>query len=143
MRRLWLLLIITAVLATPHKVYSKYLKPISENVDLQQLQSLHFNIYFYSGQDSLANYTLQTALNSLTSIEEKIGYRLNGKLDIFLLRNPKIVNPIMDEHNTQNHKLTGGSTTIVNKGIYLPFDLSYKILDFEIRRGIAEKSRIL
>jgi|GEM_PF-5417704 len=136
MRRFLIVIALTLILAMPGYAFSPN-DSAPGNGQIQQLQSLHFNVFFYVGDDSLANHTMRIALQGLNQIEEKIGFRLNGKLDIFLLNDPEAVNPEINLLNSSNRELTNGSTATLNQRIQLNKHSSFENLEIQIRKGIA------
>lgn len=111
---------------------------VDEGTGVKQLHSLHFNVFYYNGQDSLANFIMNSALEHLSHVEEKVGYRLNGKLDLFLINNPGISNPRIEEISGLNHSITGGATAILGHRIHIDPDKDYRSMQVQLKRGIAQ-----
>ncbi len=107
--------------------------------ELNKLVGEHYEIIYSKHNLQLAKEVLKLANANTTSIENILGYRLSGKIEIRLFENPlafeltknKLSSEIVLSQNT------GGNTEIVQNDFDLVFDGNRAALKAQIRGGIA------
>jgi len=103
------------------------------------LHSDHFNIHFSPEQIDLATYILPLMVKDLEFIEDRIGYRLSGRIDVFLY--PSFAHYLRSSHHSSEREITSIDGGIINvKGFDLPvfFDGNKANLIKALKVGIGE-----
>ncbi len=102
------------------------------------LVSEHFEIYYEPSAHEMAKYVLEKAIESTTSIELALGYRLSGKVEIQLFHNPELA-ASTPAHYIQDpfSQNTGGTTFLELGSINLVFHGDLDLFNADIRRGIS------
>lgn len=83
------------------------------------LESDHFNFYFEDSSVDLARSILPAAIEKLSQIEEKIGYRLSGRINIFTHKSVANLNASYARQWTDNESITGGITHIKSNDVHV------------------------
>lgn len=106
----------------------------------QILVGEHFDIYHQSGIDSLANKTLNIASDVTMRIEKLLGYRLSGKIRIFLHPDPGYYLYHLNQEQIRNKYQTnsGGNTLIPQNEFDLIYEGSIHGLTEDIASGICK-----
>jgi hypothetical protein len=102
------------------------------------LNSDNFNIHFDSHQRALAEYILPQMVHDLEFIEDRIGYRLSGRVDVFLY--PSAANYTQSQLKAQSKELVqidGGIVEVRGFDLEVHFDGIKEDLFRDLRRGIA------
>ncbi len=115
----------TALLAAPAaaQIFGKN-KVQYRTFDFQVLSSAHFDVYFYSGGDSLALRVLDLAEKTHVYLSREMGHVLSRKVPIILynsandFRQTNVITELLDEG-------TGGFTELFRNRVVLPFSGSY------------------
>ena len=89
------------------------------------IQTNHFDIYFYDGGASIANFTAIAAESAYTSISSTMRYQLNNRIAIMVynshndFQQTNVVGEYMEEG-------IGGVTELFKNRVVLPFEGSYR-----------------
>ncbi|MFT5723940.1 MAG: hypothetical protein ACI9JN_001057 [Bacteroidia bacterium] len=102
------------------------------------IESDHFNVFLSDSSTRLAKSIMPAAINKLNQIEEKIGYRLSGKIHIFVHASGAALNTTYSVQEGERVTNTGGITNIQNNDVHVY--LTGKIPDLmdQISIGIAD-----
>lgn len=106
--------------------------------DWWQIESDHFNFFFTDSSTRLAKSILPASINKLNQIEEKIGYRLSGKISIYVHASGAALNATYALQNASAHVNTGGVTDIQNNDVHVYLTGQIPDLMNQISVGIAE-----
>jgi len=111
----------------------------SEFYNLNKLVGEHYEIIYTTDNIILAKEVLDIANSNTMSIENLLGYRLSGKIEIRLFENQieyeSAKNTLSNSLNIQQN--TGGNTVIFQNDFDLVFNGSRESLQIQIRAGIA------
>lgn len=102
------------------------------------METDHFNLYHQVGGNQLAQAILPYCVKKLQQIEEKIGYRLSGKLDIYLYPSIVSLNNLYVKQNFDAFKSSGGTTLVQSSNIHVAYQGSQTELLIQISDAIAE-----
>ncbi|MFT7592035.1 MAG: hypothetical protein ACI9UJ_001964 [bacterium] len=109
-----------------------------ENQDWWLLESDHFNFYFVDSSLRLAKSILPASIHKLNQIEDKIGYRLSGKINIYVHGSGADLNATYSIQNAEMPVNTGGITNIRNNDVHVYITGKIPELMNQISVGIAE-----
>ena len=109
-----------------------------ESQDWWLLESDHFNFYFVDSSTRLAKSILPASIYKLNQIEEKIGYRLSGKINIYVHASGAKLNGTYALQNDPEPLNTGGITNIQNNDVHVYITGEIPDLMSQISVGIAE-----
>lgn len=111
-----------------------------DRVDYQWdvIESDHFLVYFDASSETEARKVLSIANESLQNIEERVGYRLSGKIEILYFRSVYDLNQsYLDKKEIPEDINTGGITQILGNSFPIHRSSDQKDLGIQIKRGIA------
>ena len=106
--------------------------------DWWQIESDHFNFYFTDSSTRLAKSILPASISKLNQIEEKIGYRLSGKINIYVHASGAALNATYALQQPKAPLNTGGVTDIQNNDVHVYLTGQIPDLMNQISVGIAE-----
>lgn len=106
--------------------------------DWWKIESDHFNFYFTDSSTRLAKSILPSSINKLNQIEEKIGYRLSGKINIYVHASGAALNATYALQEPTLPLNTGGVTNIQNNDVHVYLTGQIPDLMNQISVGIAE-----
>ncbi len=89
------------------------------------IQTKHFDIYFCSGGEKIAEFTASVAEEALQKIQKDINYQINNRLSLIVYNshNDFQETNVTDEYTGQG---TGGFTEPFKNRVVFPFEGSYK-----------------
>lgn len=92
--------------------------------DWSYLQTKHFDIYFNTGGNDIAQFTAFVAESSLTDLTNNIGYQIQNRIPIIVFNshNDFQQNNILDEYLPEG---VGGVTELFKNRITIPFEGDY------------------
>ncbi|MBO6516416.1 MAG: hypothetical protein JJ975_07675 [Bacteroidia bacterium] len=102
------------------------------------LESDHFNFYFEDSSEQIARSILPSAIEKLSQIEEKIGYRLSGRINIFTHQSVADLNATYAKQRFSKESIIGGITDIKNNDVHVYLTGSEVGLMEQISEAIAE-----
>ncbi len=102
------------------------------------LESDHFNFYFSDSSTRLAKAILPASINKLNQIEEKIGYRLSGKINIFVHASGAELNATYANYTEEQRYNIGGITHVQNNDVHVYETGEIPTLMNQISVGIAD-----
>lgn len=139
MRFWWIYVLMCFLYALPNNASaSEYQRIENQTHAWYLLESDHFNFYFADSSISLAKSILPSSVIKLNQIEEKIGYRLSGKINIFLHPSGAALNATYASQNETIKGNTGGITTIKNNDVHVYSIGELPNLMEQISAGIAD-----
>ena len=134
-------LICLLCLLSASKIYGQNLgnqRVAVESQDWWLLESDHFNFYFVDSSTRLAKSILPASIHKLNQIEEKIGYRLSGKINIYVHASGAKLNATYALQNNPEPLNTAGITNIQNNDVHVYINGEIPDLMNQISVGIAE-----
>lgn len=96
-----------------------------------------FDLYFYQGGESLAEYTMRASDRALRDLEKTFDYTMDKRFQVI------IYNKLSEQKQsniglvTDQQYNTGGITTIVGTKLILYFDGDYKNYEEQLKAGLA------
>jgi hypothetical protein len=109
-----------------------------ETNDWWALESDHFNFFLTDSSTRLAKYILPASIHKLNQIEEKIGYRLSGKINIYIHASGAALNATYALQTPKQPINSGGITEIQNNDVHVYLNGQIPDLMEQISIGIAE-----
>ena len=97
-----------------------------------------FDVYFYRGNDELADQVSRMVNRQLPRMENQLDAPLNDRLQILLFNNLSDLKQSNVNSSTEEDYNTGGVTRISGRRLFLHFNGSYDDLETQIRSGLAE-----
>lgn len=96
-----------------------------KTMDWFYIQTKHFDIYFYEGGETIAEFTAKIAEEALQGIQKDINYQLNNRvaLIVYNSHNDFQENNVTDEYIGKG---TGGFTEPFKNRVVFPFEGNYK-----------------
>ena len=90
------------------------------------IQTKHFDIYFNQSGSKITEFAAKAAEDALTSIEEKMNFRINNRISVILYnsQNDFQETNVTDEYLTEG---IGGFTELFKNRVVLPFNGNYKM----------------
>ena len=102
------------------------------------IESDHFMVYFDGNSEYGANQAMNFAINNLKKIEEKIGFRLSGKIEIVYYNSLYDLNRSFLNQGSDYKDLNKGGLTDLRNNLFSVYQSnSGKDLMIQIKRGIA------
>ncbi len=129
-RAAWLVLAVVVSLAAPPRADAQYFgqnKVQYRQYDWRSITSDHFEVYFYSGLDSLARRTLDLAEKTNAMLSSRMGHTLGRRVPLILygshndFAQTNVTSELIDAG-------TGGFTELLRNRVVLPFTGSYEDL---------------
>ena len=128
LRGAWAVLVaaLLVVVATP--AWAQYFgqnKVQYGSYDWRSIQSDHFEVYFYTGSESLAVRTLDLAEKTQADFSKRLGHRLSKRIPIILYANHND----FSQTNVTSELIdggTGGFTELLRDRVVVPFTGSYE-----------------
>jgi len=126
----WLALALVVSLAAPRGADAQYFgqnKVQYRQYDWKSITSDHFEVYFYSGLDSLARRTIDLAEKTNAMLSSRMGHTLGRRVPLILYGSH---NDFAQTNVTQEliDAGTGGFTELLRNRVVLPFTGSYEDL---------------
>ncbi len=133
--------VLWTLLAVPLKGIAQHdhnVRKTAPSIAWQVMETDHFNLFHQNGSEQLIKDVLPSSINRLRTIEDKIGYRLSGRLDIyFYTSHSQMYSSYVAQDFDQNVDL-GGTTFIQNSNINVYFPGSKEGLLNQISDAISE-----
>lgn len=108
-------------------------------VDWRVLHSDHFNVHFDRGQQQLVEYILPLMIADLGYIEDRIGYRLSGRIDVFIYPSTaSYLGSLKQSPMPRFNGIDGGIIDIRGFDINLCYTGNKSVLLRDLRIGIGE-----
>jgi hypothetical protein len=138
-RRYLFLILLLSAWATTHGQWDKnYYRPETQKISWQLLTTDHFNFYFTEGFKSLSEEIAFASFSRLEQVEKKIGYRLSGRVDIYIYPNLESYNrSYVGQKLLHSAYNQGGVTEIAQSNVYTYFEGSKHLLMHQITEGIS------
>ncbi len=99
-------------------------------------ESPNFLAYFYQGGQQMGKYAVMVAESNLQSIEAKLEFKVNRKVEIMVYHNLSDLKQSNIGQGIQTNN-TGGITKIIGNKMFVSFDGDHNHLAKQIKEGIA------
>ena len=102
------------------------------------IQSKHFDIYFYEGGETIAEFTAEIAEDSYEKISRNWNYTLNRRIPMFIYSSHNdFKSQVIYEGGGELVQNIGGVTELFKNRIYLPYEGSYKAFRHVIHHEVT------
>ncbi|MBI1305527.1 MAG: hypothetical protein GC181_02805 [Bacteroidetes bacterium] len=115
-----------------------HLREGSDTHSWLELETDHFHFFHEEGSGKMIQSIVPDCILALQKIEGKIGYRLSGRLDIYVHRSNSEMTANYATEDFDKNKDLGGFTAINLNNIHVYFNGSTSNLINQIRDGVAE-----
>ncbi len=102
------------------------------------IESDHFNFYFADSSVELAKLIMPLAVDKLTGIEERIGYRLSGRINVYVHRSVAALNNTYAMQHDDHGLIAGGVTDVRNNDLHVFNSGDISALANQLTIGIAD-----
>lgn len=102
------------------------------------VKSDHFNFYFQDSSNQIVHSILPASISKLNEIENKIGYRLSGKINLYFHPSLAELNETYSVQKFENELITGGIAPIKSNDGHVYFCQNQVELLNQISKIIAE-----
>ncbi len=102
------------------------------------LESDHFNMFMEDSSLDMMRSILPASIEKLTQIEEKIGYRLGGRINIYIHKSVASLNETYAQQRFNNEGSSGGVTYVKNNDVHVYATGNEIELMSQISKGIAD-----
>ncbi len=109
-----------------------------KNFEWQYLDYDRYRIYFYQGGVEIARYASISMTRQLSSIEKRLDYQLNDKINILIYNTQEDFKQSNLGLGSDDQSNIGGMTRIVGDKVSIFFNGSHAELDQQLRAAIAE-----